>query len=151
MTDGTLSRFRLGRPADSRAVRAACYLGEGAMIAAVLYAVAESVAYLSAAGFSRNELRLLLAVAAMFLVGSLILWRLSFTMSRPTTYAEWERVRQERVSLFVGVVLAATLVAVPVLSVGWSGWWVDPTFDALFVGPLLAGLFTRIAALDANG
>lgn len=150
MNDGLLSRFRWGRPADSRAVRVACYLGEGGMIAAILYAVAESVAHLSDAGFSRDELRLLVAVAALLLVGSLVLWRLSFTMSRPRTYAEWERVRQGRWSLLVGVVVATVLVAVPVLSVGWAEWWVDPRYDTLFVGPLLSGLFVRMAALDVN-
>jgi hypothetical protein len=150
MNDGLWSRFRWGRPADSRAVRFACYLGEGGMIAAILYAVAESIAYLSAAGFSRTELRLVLAVAAVFLIGTLALWRLSFTMSRPRTYAEWERVRRGRWSLLAGVVIATGLVAVPVLSAGWAAWWVNPRYDFLFVGPLLSGLCVRIAALEGN-
>jgi hypothetical protein len=150
MVDGLLSRFQWGRPADSRAVRVACYLGEGGMIAALLYAAAESVTYLSANGFSHNEVRLLLVVAAGFVGGALALWRLSFTMSRPRTYAEWERVRRGRWSLLVGVFVAAALVAVPVFSAGLAEWWLDPRYDALFVGPLLSGLCVRIAALEIN-
>jgi len=150
MNDGIRSRFRWARPVESHAVRVVCYIGEGATIAAVLYAVAESVAFLSADGFSHDEVRLLLVVAAGVVAGTLAVWRLSFTMSRPRTYAEWERVRRGRLSLLVGVVIATGLVAVPVLSAERTAWWLNPRYDLLFVGPLLSGLCVRIAALEGT-
>lgn len=120
------------------------------MIAAALAVVVEALAYLGASGFARDELRLLLVAAAAGVGGIVFAWRLSFAVSRPPRYAEWERVRRPRWSLLAGVAVAGLLVAVAALSSGPTAWWLDPRYDGLFAASLLAGLVARTSVLEAG-